>query len=198
MEAELVGVNDAMYLIIWTRLFLEGQGFKVIDNVVHQDNQSAMLLARNSKMSSGKNTQHIKIRYYFVTDHIARGKVSLAYCPTDAMVADYFTKPLQGTKFRRFRAIIMNHRDWALELVSQECVAASPVNANQEEKDWQDPGLGNNVMVTPARVQLGPGGENAKELPDKANFTGESKECAGNSRRPRNDVANKGYTRHQA
>ena len=61
-EAELVGVNDAMYLIIWTRLFLEGQGFKVIDNVVHQDNQSAMLLARNGKMSSGKNTWHIKIR----------------------------------------------------------------------------------------------------------------------------------------
>ena len=45
MEAELVGVSDAMYLIIWTQLFLEGQGFKVIDNVVHQDSQSAMLLA---------------------------------------------------------------------------------------------------------------------------------------------------------
>ena len=84
-EAELVGVNDAMYLIIWTQLFLEGQGFKVIDNVVHQDNQSAMLLA-NGKMSSGKNTWHIEIRYYFVTDHIAQGKMSLAYCPTDAMV----------------------------------------------------------------------------------------------------------------
>ena len=99
MEDELVGVNNAMYLIIWTRLFLEGQGFKVIDNVVHQDNQSAMLLARNSKMSSGKNTQHIKIRYYFVADHIAGGKMSLAYCPTDVMVADYFNKPLQGMKF---------------------------------------------------------------------------------------------------
>ena len=70
-EAELVGVNDAMYLIKWTRLFLEGQGFKVINSVVHQDNQSAMLLTRNSKMSSGKNTWHIKIRYYFITNHIA-------------------------------------------------------------------------------------------------------------------------------
>ena len=99
-EAELVGVNDTMYLIIWTQLFLQGQGFKVIDNV--QDNQSTMLLARNGKMSSGKNTQHIEIRYYFVTDHIARGKMSLEYCSTGAMVADYFTKPLQGTKFQRF------------------------------------------------------------------------------------------------
>ena len=69
-EAELVGVNDAMYLIIWNQLFLEGQGFKVIDNIVHQDNQSAMLLVHNGKMSSDKNTQHIEIRYYFITNHI--------------------------------------------------------------------------------------------------------------------------------
>ena len=83
-------------------------------------------------------------------------------------------------------------------MVSQECVAASPNDTNQEEKDSQDPGLGNNTRVTPALVQLGPGGENAKELPDKADFTGESKECAVNSRRPKNNVASKGYTRCQA
>ena len=38
-------------------------------------------------------------------------------------------------------------------------------------------------MVTPAPGQLGPGGEKAKELTDKADITGESKECAVNSRR---------------
>ena len=43
MEAKLVGVNDVMYLVIWARLFLEGQGFEVIDNIVHQDKQSVML-----------------------------------------------------------------------------------------------------------------------------------------------------------
>ena len=77
-------------------------------------------------------------------------------------------------------------------------VRASPGNANQEEEDWQDLGLGNNAIVTPAPVQLSPGGERAKELPDKANFTGENKECAVNSRRPENDVASKGYTHRQA
>ena len=91
----------------------------------------------------------------------------------------------------------MSHWDWALELVSQECVGASPDNANQEEKDSQDLGLGNNTMVTPAQVQLGPGGEKTKELPDKADFLGESKECAVNSGGPKNDVASKGYTRRQ-
>ena len=43
-EAELVGVNDAMGLIIWTRNLLEDQGFSIKDNVVFQDNKSAMLL----------------------------------------------------------------------------------------------------------------------------------------------------------
>ena len=74
--------------------------------------------------------------------------MSLAYCPTDAMVADYFTKPLQGTKFREFHAMIMNYQDPALELMSQdtyqdpalelmsqECVGASPLEVNPEEKD---------------------------------------------------------------
>ena len=54
-------------------------------------------------------------------------------------------------------------------------VGASPDNVNQEEKDSQDPGLGNNTMVTPAQVQLGPGGEKAKELPDKADYMGKAR-----------------------
>ena len=45
-------------------------------------------------------------------------------------------------------------------------VGASPNDANQEEKDSQDLGSGNNTRVTPAPVQLSPGGEKAKELPD--------------------------------
>ena len=61
--------------------------------------------------------------------------MSLAYCPMDVMVADYFTKPLQGTKFRKFHAMIMNYQDPALALMSQECVGASPLEVDPEEKD---------------------------------------------------------------
>ena len=78
--------------------------------------------------------------------------------------------------------------------MSQECVGASPENVNQEEKDLQDPGS----EVTPALVQLSPGAEITKELPDKTDFMGESKVYAVNSRRPKDDVANKGYTCRQA
>ena len=121
-EAELVGVNDTMNLILWTRLFLQGQGYEVSDNIVYQDNQSAMLLEKNGKMSSSKRTRHLEIRYFFVTDNIGKKHLRIEYCPTDDMVADFFTKPLQGTKFRRFRAMILNLTDDFVDSARKECV----------------------------------------------------------------------------
>ena len=69
-ETELVVVDDVMPQIIWSKNFLEAQGYTVNDNVVFQDNQSAMLLEKNGKRSSSKRTRHINIRYFFVTDRI--------------------------------------------------------------------------------------------------------------------------------
>ena len=48
-EAELVGVDDLMPQILWMRYFLEAQGMKVSDNIVYQDNQSAMKLEKNGR-----------------------------------------------------------------------------------------------------------------------------------------------------
>ena len=109
-EAELVGVNDAMALILWTRLFIEAQGYSVTDNIVHQDNQSAILLENNGKRSSSKKTRHIEIRYFFITDNIRRKQMRVAYCPTEDMRADFMTKPLQGAAFRKFRMLTLNTR----------------------------------------------------------------------------------------
>ena len=75
---------------------------------MYQDNQSAILLENNGKKSSSKWTRHINIRYYFITDRIKNGELEIEYCPTDDMVADYFTNPLQGKKFLQFRKTIMN------------------------------------------------------------------------------------------
>jgi hypothetical protein len=107
-EAELVGVNNVMPQVLWTRYFLEGQGYTVTDSIVNQDNQSAILLKKNGRASSGKRTRHINIRYFFVADRIEAGEMSVQYCPTGEMVADFFTKPLQGIQFKKFRDLIMN------------------------------------------------------------------------------------------
>jgi hypothetical protein len=107
-EAELVGVDDVMPQVLWTKYFLEAQGYKIDDSKIYQDNQSTILLAKDGSGSSSKLTRHINIRYFFVTDRVKRKEVSVEYCPTGEMNADFFTKPLQGVLFRKFRDRIMN------------------------------------------------------------------------------------------
>lgn len=107
-EAEVVGVSDLMPMVCWTRNFLEEQGFEMKPAKVHQDNMSAMLLEKNGKRSSGKRTRHIEIRYYFITDRYKRGELDIQHCPTDKMIADFFTKPLQGSPFYSFRRMTLN------------------------------------------------------------------------------------------
>ena len=58
-EAELVGIDDVMPQILWTRYFLMGQGFNVTDNILYQENKSTIKLATNGRVSSGKRTRHV-------------------------------------------------------------------------------------------------------------------------------------------
>ena len=67
-EAELVGVDDAMTMILWTVLFMEAQGYPIEKNVLYQDNKSAILLEVNGRKSAGKRSCALNVRYYFVTD----------------------------------------------------------------------------------------------------------------------------------
>ena len=57
--------------------------------------------------SAGKRSRALNVRYFFLTDQVEKGNLRITYCPTDDMTADYMTKPLQGEKFRKFRAEIM-------------------------------------------------------------------------------------------
>jgi hypothetical protein len=107
-EAELVAMDDIIAKVLWTKQFLECQGYTIVQNIVLRDNQSSMKLEQNGKASSGKRTRHFNIKYFYITDLINRKEVSIRYCPTDDMIADYMTKPLTGSKFKQFRNLIMN------------------------------------------------------------------------------------------
>ena len=87
-EAELIGADDALTQILWTRLFLEDLGYPVEKNILYQDNQSAILLEVNGRKSIGKRSRHLSIRYFFLTDQVKQGKVSVEYCHTDKMVGE--------------------------------------------------------------------------------------------------------------
>jgi hypothetical protein len=106
-ESEIVSVDDLIPQILWARLFMKAQGYKVTDNILYQDNKSAMLLETNGRASSSKRTKHIEIRYYYVADRVAKGDLRVVWCPTDKMIADFLTKPLQGKAFVEFRDKLM-------------------------------------------------------------------------------------------
>ena len=106
-EAELVGADDAATMILWTGLFMEQQGYPLSKNILFQDNKSAILLENNGKRSAGKRSRALNVRYFFLTDQVEKGNLTIEYCPTDVMWADFMTKPLQGEKFRQFRNDIL-------------------------------------------------------------------------------------------
>ena len=53
-KAELIGIYDALPYIIWELYFSEAQGYKVTHKILHQDNKSTILLAKNGRWSSSK------------------------------------------------------------------------------------------------------------------------------------------------
>ena len=107
-EYELVGADDVMTISMWTTYFVEAQGYKIKRSILYQDNKSCILLENNGQASSSKRTKHINVRYFFITDRISKGDIEFEYCPTGEMIADFFTKPLQGKLFKKFICQIMN------------------------------------------------------------------------------------------
>ena len=91
--------------------------------IIYQDNKSAILLETNGRASSSKRTKHVNVRYYFVKDRIDSGEISVVHCPATEMIGDFFTKPLQGALFIKFRNIIMNIKEKdCTPIRPQECV----------------------------------------------------------------------------
>ena len=108
-EGEIVGVSDFMPNMIWARMFLEAQGFLLKENILYQDNQSAIKIEENGKKSGGQKTKHMNIRYFFIKDRLKTEGIKVVYCPTGKMIADFFTKPLQGRLFRKFRDVVLGY-----------------------------------------------------------------------------------------
>jgi len=109
-DAEIVAVSDFLPKVIFMHLFMEAQGYPLRENIIYQDNESAIKLEINGRKSCGKRTRHVEIRYFYIKDFVDKGIVNVKHCATEKMLADFFTKPLQGNLFRTFRAYILGHK----------------------------------------------------------------------------------------
>ena len=72
-----------------------------------------------------------------MTDNVKQGQLRIEHCPTGDMVADYFTKPLQGSEMVK---TIMNLSDDAVDTPPQECVGKVCVSAGTAPIDGRTDG----------------------------------------------------------
>jgi len=108
-EAKVVGSSDYLPNTIWARMFLAEQGYELTETIFYQDKQSAIRLEKNGRASCGQKSRHIGICYFSMQDRFESECISVVYCPTDEMLAVFITKPLQGSLFRKFRAVLLGH-----------------------------------------------------------------------------------------
>eukprot|EP01036_Dinobryon_divergens_P034556 gene34556-44667_t len=107
-ETELIGLSDYLSQVLWIRNFLIAQGYINLDPaIVFQDNISTITMANKGK-HIGESTRHINIRYFFIKHYLETKEVILEYLPTESMIADIMTKPLQGVLFKTLRAKLLN------------------------------------------------------------------------------------------
>ena len=112
-ETEFVGNSEYLPYAIWLLNFLKGQGYSMKRTLLHQDNESAIKLLKNGVVSATKRSRHVDIRYFWTTDRIQDMGMEVVYCPTERMLADFFTKPLQGKLFRLMRDVVQGLRPYS-------------------------------------------------------------------------------------
>ena len=88
-------------------MFLEAQGYDIKKNIIFQDNQITIRMAKNGRDLCTGNSRNINIRHFFANDRVDKGYIDVKYSPTHIITTDYFTKPLQGKLLRMFRDLIM-------------------------------------------------------------------------------------------
>ena len=101
-------------------------------------------MLRNGIRSAGTKSRHIDIRFFGVSDRLKQEKMSLEYCPTEHMLGDFFTKPLQGKQFSDMRDIVLGHKT---KLIFDEKNVL-------KSKERKEPDLKNQKVQSPANLPL--------------------------------------------
>jgi hypothetical protein len=77
-EAELVAADEVAGTMIWAKLFLQAQGYSVSENVLYQDNRSAILLEKIGRKSASKRSRHLNIRFFLSLTRFKRATPGLS------------------------------------------------------------------------------------------------------------------------
>ena len=104
-ESELVALSDGVKHVMWYRRWMMSQGIRLGPTVVYQDNSAVMQLMKNERRAN-QRTRHLDVRLFCPRDLELAGDISLVWCPTEDMIADLMTKPVQGALFQKLVTLL--------------------------------------------------------------------------------------------
>ena len=100
-EAEYVALSEACQEGMWLKTLVRDLHENCSSQLVlFEDNQSCLKLVKSERI--GGRSKHIDTKFHFIRDLFTKGEIVLEYCPSDRMVADILTKPLEAVKTRQF------------------------------------------------------------------------------------------------
>ena len=103
-EAEYMAIAEACKESVWLKgLFAELCGDDSCINLFC-DSQSAICLTKNQMFH--KRTKHIDVKYHYVRDVVAQGKLKICKISTHDNPADMLTKPVPIAKFELCSSLV--------------------------------------------------------------------------------------------
>jgi hypothetical protein len=107
-EAEYIGMFEASKLIMWLRQLLSELGYSPQQpTILYEDNKSAIQIVTNGN-DKGR-TKHMDVRYHLIRELVQSNTIQVKYMPTESMVADILTKPLDSKLFLKFQIELLGH-----------------------------------------------------------------------------------------
>jgi len=100
-KAEYIALAEACQEAVWLRNLLEDFNEKQEQpTTIFENNQSCIKLVYKDK-----RTKHVGTKYNYVKDLSGTNVTRYEYCPTEVMIADLLTKPLERIKLRNLRLL---------------------------------------------------------------------------------------------
>ena len=103
-EAKYMAINEACKESVWLKsLYAELCGDDSCINLF-SDSQSAIYLTKDQMFH--ERTKHIDIKYHYVRDIVAQGKLKVCKISTHDNPADMMTKPVPVSKFELCSSLV--------------------------------------------------------------------------------------------
>ena len=97
-----MAMSDCSHQVSWICNIFYELGMRLGPFPVYGDNQGSIFIGSNPVQEI--RTKHIDLKYYYVRECIAKGKIKVFFIPSEDNTADILTKNLGCIKFEKFRA----------------------------------------------------------------------------------------------